>query len=61
MTTLIFYVMLCTNNECHVEEPASWAYSNAVEADQVYAECSLLANTFSNVQGVAEVDCYVVK
>jgi len=64
MTTLFFYVAMCTtiNNVevCNDYEPASWTYeaSNTVEADKAYEQCSLLANTFAVMEGYSDSDCY---
>lgn len=64
MTTLFFYVAMCTMvdnvEQCTDYEPVSWTYSvdNIVEADKAYEQCSLLANTFAVMEGYSDSDCY---
>lgn len=60
MKTLIFYVMLCTNNECTQFEPYTWTVNAKDKASLHLAleECSTLANAYTELKAVKEVDCY---
>jgi hypothetical protein len=57
MKTLIFYVMLCTNTECTEFEPYSWNVDET-NIELALKECLTLANSYSELRGVKEVDCY---
>lgn len=59
MITLVFYIMLCTNNECNSFEPMSWSYTTEQEREQAFNECSILANAYSQLEATEEVDCYI--
>lgn len=70
MTTLIFYILLCTTTngeqECSTFEPMSWeipagneSYSNEQEREQAFRECEILVNAYDQLQATKETDCYV--
>lgn len=57
MKTLIFYVMLCTNQECTEFEPYSWNVDET-NIELALKECSTLANSYDTLQASKETDCY---
>lgn len=59
MLTLVFYIMLCTSNECNSFEPMSWQITAEQEREQAFNECSILANAYEQLEAVKEADCYV--
>lgn len=61
ITTLVFYVAICTDvakNDCNGFEPYSWTFSNTIEAEKAYKECSILVNAYDQLEEVKETDCY---
>ena len=58
MKTLIFYVMLCTSQECNTFEPMSWNVQSEESIQLALKECSTLANSYDTLQATKETDCY---
>ena len=58
MKTLIFYVMMCTNQECNTFEPMSWNAQSEETIQLALKECSTLANAYDTLQTTKETDCY---
>jgi hypothetical protein len=64
MITIVFYVMLCTDigtakEECNTFQPYSWEVSTEAERTKAFEECSILVNSYDQLEATKETDCYV--